>query len=154
MRGTWETTGGGGTSTAMGIAVLVISAAIAAALYRAIPSLLPWLAGAVIACAAAVVAIGVLALRIRRADAEAAEQNRQQALAREQQAAFQRRQAEELRHRRDLEIAAASAPRVEVRNVIDPAGLIGAALNAQYSYAAQAQPARPARVTIRGELER
>jgi hypothetical protein len=72
------------------------------------------------------------------------------ALIREEQRAFA---AAELaaKRRHEIAVATASAPRIEINNIIpDPMAALTAAWNTQPSYAAQPQPAH---ATLRGELE-
>jgi hypothetical protein len=132
------------------VAVMALAGGSGAAIGGVLVTLALWVVGAVgVAVALAVVLL--LATRRSRADRKTA---MIQARAEAQQAIEDARERREtLRHQRRVAELAASAPRVEVRNVIDPLPLLAAAFNTRQSYTAQAQP-QPAWVTIRGELER
>jgi hypothetical protein len=145
--GTWTQTGGGGPDLGglIQLAVLV-GAAIGIAL---IIAEFAWL----------VISLGVAAVAVRlyllhRKNLVIAAIHARGALIREEQRAAAA-VAFAAKHRHELAVAAASAPRIEINNVIpDSMAALAAALNTtRQSYTVQAQP-QPARVTIRGEVER
>jgi hypothetical protein len=143
--GTWTQTGGGGPDLG-GLIQLAVMAGTAIGIALVIAEF-AWL----------VIILGVVAVAVRLyllhrknlataaiAAAFAAEHEIKRAFAAADLAA---------KRRHELAVAAASAPRVEITNVIPDsmAALAGALNTTRQSYTAQPQPAR---VTIRGELER
>lgn len=154
MHGTWKTTssGGGGTAAVAALAAFIILGVdgTAAALHLVEGIILA------VTITVAVIAVAAVALTIwwigwglpasqakaaaerlaREADAEAARLAREQA---------QHMQALE-QHRQKLELAAASAPQVNV--TIDPAALIAAAMATQHQYQPEAQPVRVIRKQV------
>jgi hypothetical protein len=143
--GTWQQTGGGGPDLG-GLIQLAVLAGTAIGIALVIAEF-AWL---VITLGVAAVAVRLYLLH-RRNLVIAAIHAKGALMREEQQVAAAAALAAKRAH--ELAVAAASATRVEITNVIpdQTAALLAAAFNTRQSYTAQPQPAR---VTIRGELER
>jgi signal transduction histidine kinase len=143
MRGTWQTTSSGPGPVVAAVAVIIAFIALGSgAAARVASGLLSVLVAIAVTMGVLVVASAVaVVLLVRRRSAQDVKATAQYA-ARMQaaEAARQQREVEDREYR--IALAAASAPKVEVTNVLpDTAALLAAAWNAQPSYTAQQQSA-------------
>ena len=150
MQGTWKTTGGGDSGQTVALAVVaagvvIIAGGGATAAIAAVTELLTIIAviiGVIVVAVVAVLAWWVLKGRpAGEAKAEAGRLERVHAYELEQA------KADAVRHRKALEIAAASASQVNVTTTIDPAALLAAAFGAARP---EPQPAWVVRAEVEG----